>query len=64
MVDESYSDFISNYYTVTFCGILIEWLATGMYNVTPPERLVRLLKITSEGTLEISLKRYIAEFKS
>ncbi len=63
MVDDSYSDFISNYYTVTFCGILLEWLATGMYKVTPPERLVRMLKITSEGTLEIGLKRYIAEFK-
>ena len=57
-VDEKYADFISNYYTITFSGLLIEWLANELYKTTPPQELVRLLKITSDGTLRLGLKRY------
>ncbi len=59
-IDDSYSNFLSDYYTIAFSSILVEWLASDWYAKTSPEELVRLLKITYEGNMESAIKKYYA----
>ena len=57
-IDENYSGFVSNFYTITFSAILIEWLVNGWYKNTSAEELIQKLKITFDGNIEASVKRY------
>ncbi len=56
-VPERYTDFLSNYYTLSFSGLLIEWLITDLDLSTSPEELLRLLTITIDGSVEKALER-------
>lgn len=57
-LDENYSDFISNFYTITFSAILVEWLVSEWYKTTSAEDLIQKLKITYDGNMEAAVKRY------
>lgn len=63
-IDDTSSSFISNFYTITFSAILVEWLVSGWYKTTPANELVQKLKITYDGNIEAALKNYKAHIKS
>lgn len=59
-VPERYTDFLSSYYTVSFSGLLIEWLITDSDLTTSPEELLQLLTITIDGSVETAIARYLS----
>lgn len=63
-IDEKGSEFISNFYTISLSGVIIEYLAAGLYETTPPTELAHMLKIVLEGSIESALKRYKNAFNN
>lgn len=63
-IDEKGSEFISNFYTISLSGVIIEYLAAGLYETTPPTELAHMLKIVLEGSIEAALKRYKNAFNN
>lgn len=59
-VPERYTEFLSDFYTVSISGLLIEWIATDADVTTSPEELLNLLNITVEGNTEAAVSRYMA----
>ena len=62
-VDDYYIEFLSNFYTVTLSGLILEWSIKNKDEKMSAEELVRLIKITTEGHIESSILRYIESQK-
>ncbi|KLU61651.1 HTH-type dhaKLM operon transcriptional activator DhaS [Peptococcaceae bacterium CEB3] len=58
-VDETYKDFLANFYTVSFVGLLLQWIQRGMKE--RPEQIIRNLSVTVRGTMLNALKQYEEE---
>lgn len=59
---ERYTEFLSDYYTVAFSGILLGWIITDNDTSTSPEELLELLEVTINGSIEPAIERYIAKY--
>lgn len=55
-VSEEDKRFIANYYTISFIGLVIQWMRNGMKE--KPERLVKNLSRLIEGSLERGLHKF------
>lgn len=62
-VDNYYIEFLSNFYTVTLSGLILEWSVNNKYEKISAEELVRLIKITTEGHIESSILKYMESQK-
>ena len=63
-VDDYYIEFLSNFYTVTLSGLILEWSIKMKDSQMSAQELVRLIKITTEGHVESSILRYIESNRS
>lgn len=55
-VDDKHKNFLANYYTVTFGGLLIQWMNNDMKE--KPEEIIEDLSITVQGSMLNALKQY------
>lgn len=62
-VDNYYIEFLSNFYTVTLSGLILEWSVNNKDEKISAEELVRLIKITTEGHIESSIVKYMESQK-
>ncbi len=62
-VDNYYIEFLSNFYTVTLSGLILEWSVNNKDEKISAEELVRLIKITTEGHIESSILKYMESQK-
>ena len=55
-VDEEHKNFLANFYTLAFLGILIQWMQNGMKE--QPEKITETLSITVRGSMLNALEHY------
>jgi Transcriptional regulator len=55
-VTEKSKNFVANFYTIAFIGIVIQWLQNGMSD--SPEDIIAALSVTVEGNMRGAIERY------
>ena len=57
-VQDNYKNFLANFYTVAFIGLVIQWMENGMKE--QPEKIIENLSITVRGSMLNALEQYEA----
>ena len=57
-IEVRYTDFLSNYCTIAFSSLLIDWVVTDYDEKMNPEELLDLVKLSSDGYLDHALNNY------
>lgn len=55
-VTEENKNFIANFYTIAFIGIVIQWMQNGMSD--SPEDIISSLSVTVDGNVHSAIERY------
>lgn len=55
-VDDKHKNFVANFYTIAFLGIVIQWMQNGMKE--SPKDIIESLSITIHGNMRSALERY------
>lgn len=55
-IDEDHKNFLANFYTLAFLGLVIQWIQNGMKE--QPEKIIEILSITVHGSMINSLEQY------
>ncbi|MGH4139231.1 TetR/AcrR family transcriptional regulator C-terminal domain-containing protein [Clostridium sp.] len=57
-IDEEHKNFLANFYTLAFLGLVVQWIQNGMKE--NPEKIIETLSITVRGSMINSLIQYEA----
>lgn len=60
-VDDKNKNFLANYYTVAFVGLLVQWMQNGMKE--KPEQIIDNLSIAVHGSMLNALQQYEKAYK-
>jgi probable dihydroxyacetone kinase regulator len=55
-VNEEHKNFLANFYTIAFLGIVIQWMQNGMKE--QPQKITEALSITVHGSMLNALEQY------
>lgn len=55
-VHDNYKNFLTNFYTVAFIGLVIQWMENGMKE--QPEKIIDNLSITVRGSMLNAFEQY------
>lgn len=55
-IDEIHKNFLANFYTLAFLGLVVQWIQNGMKE--QPEKIIENLSITVHGSMLNALEQY------
>ena len=56
-IDENHKNFLANFYTIAFIGIVIQWMQNDMKE--QPKKIIEALSITVRGSMNNALEQYV-----
>ena len=56
-IDENHKNFLANFYTIAFIGIVIQWMQNDMKE--QPQSIIESLSITVRGSMNNALEQYV-----